>query len=233
MRKITIDIETVPCENGSIEYCILTEKMNKKIENLKAPSNYGDEASAKWLAKKTVELEQGLEEERIRTSLDGKLGKILMIGFAIDDEEPVILSTDAFDERDLLIEFGNVIINNFTKPSGQWEEFKIVGYNCLDFDLRFLYQRAVIHGVMDNLGLRQTLKPSYKFGEVDDVMKMFCGYKDRISMANLCKIMGIGGKFDGMDGSMVYDLYKKSAWSALMSYCKDDVEKTRELHSNL
>ena len=63
-------------------------------------------------------------------------------------------------------------------------------------------------------------------------MVAWSGYGNRISADNLCKILNIKGKTEGMDGSLVYDTWKVNPLK-VVQYCQDDVEMVKQIHERL
>ena len=60
-------------------------------------------------------------------------------------------------------------------------------------------------------------------------MAMWEGGTGRISMDNLCAILGIQGK-QGFDGSMVAEAWAKGDHDTIKEYCRDDTYRVREIH---
>jgi len=56
------------------------------------------------------------------------------------------------------------------------------------------------------------------------------GARDTISLGNRCKALGIPGK-DGFDGSMVADAWLAGEHDTIAEYCRDDVERVRQIHN--
>ena len=85
-----------------------------------------------------------------------------------------------------------------------------VGHNLVNFDLPFIYRRAVILGIQPPAFLPINPSPFNEY--VFDTMLQWAGSKGRISMQNLCEALGIPGKeTDGdIDGSKVTDFYQRS-----------------------
>ena len=48
----------------------------------------------------------------------------------------------------------------------------------------------------------------------------------------LCNILGIKGKTEGMDGSLVYDTWQTDPHKVI-EYCHDDVTLVKEIHARL
>jgi predicted PolB exonuclease-like 3'-5' exonuclease len=60
-------------------------------------------------------------------------------------------------------------------------------------------------------------------------MTAWAGGTNRISMDELCQILGIQGK-DGFDGSQVAAAWSAGEHDKIAEYCRDDVYRTREIH---
>jgi predicted PolB exonuclease-like 3'-5' exonuclease len=98
------------------------------------------------------------------------------------------------------------------------------------FDLRFLFQRAVILGI----------EPPYFIPFHDkawserifDTMTYFAGYGNRISLDKLSKALGLEGK-TGITGADVYPMWKEGKIFEISEYCMKDVDLTREVYKKL
>ena len=75
-----------------------------------------------------------------RTSLDGTFGRIACISYAINDDQ---IKTLCGDEKKILQDFQEVAK----------AVVLFVGFNIMDFDLRFIYQRSIILGVKPTVEL--------------------------------------------------------------------------------
>ena len=63
-------------------------------------------------------------------------------------------------------------------------------------------------------------------------MIAWSGFAGRISADSLCKLLGIKGKTEGMDGSKVYDTWQTDPHKVIQ-YCQDDVLLVKEIHARL
>ena len=63
-------------------------------------------------------------------------------------------------------------------------------------------------------------------------MIAWAGYGNRISADNLSKLLGIKGKTEGMDGSLVYDTWQTDP-QKVINYCHDDVNMVKQIHERL
>jgi hypothetical protein len=214
-HHLYLDIETIPTSDpaiiADIAACITPPKTMSKAETIAA-----------WEA----ETKPGLVKEAVaRTSFNGALGSVCVIGWAWDDE-PVIrsLTLSNMTETDLLKTFAGTV--------GRYDTFgpkTVVGHN-VSFDIRFLWQRAIVLGVEMPSWFPRDPKPWGK--DTFDTMTAFAGTQDRISLGNLCKALGIPGK-DDFDGSMVADAWATGEVEKVASYCRADVERVRLIHRKM
>lgn len=94
-HNLYIDIETIPAQRPDVIAEIRASqeaKLVAEIDSLKAPSNYGTEAAAKWVSAKTEALrasfDADVDEAYRKTGLDGAYGQICVIGWAINCGPP-------------------------------------------------------------------------------------------------------------------------------------------------
>lgn len=219
--EITIDIESVPCQWPGIldEYraAVQAPATNKKPESIAAwlEEHREAEAEAAWL----------------KTSFDGGMGQICVIGWAIDDEpaealQVADLTPDA--EAELLRYWFDQLRQAYSGTHHQRPI--IIGHNHVSFDLPFIWQRAIVHGIKPPMWLPRDPKPWSE--SVFDTMTQWAGVKSRISMDRLCRVLGIPGK-DGMTGADVWPAVKAGRIDEVAAYCKKDVERTRAIHKRL
>lgn len=142
---LTLDIETLPCEAPEVVADIAA--------GIKPPGSMKKaETIAKW---EVDEKPAAIEEAVKKTSFDGTYGRILCIGWGVDDEEPesiigseeTVLSgfMEALKARDIPAHGHNV------------EQAPVfIGHNLSGFDLRFLFQRCVINRIRPSM--RQRLR---------------------------------------------------------------------------
>lgn len=106
----------------------------------------------------------------------------------------------------------------------------IVGHNVVNFDIRFLWQRAIVLGVRMPNWFPRDPKP---WGvETFDTMAAFAGARNMIGMDRLCSALGLEGKGE-IDGSMIGDLWAAGEYQKIAEYCRDDVIRTREIHRRM
>ena len=245
--NIYLDIETIPDQSPqSLQTFIDAEK-----ENFKAPYSLTKEQAAaelgitdkdeikytskpamieKWehemAATKAVEVATGKWR---KTALNGGYGQVLIIGYAIGDNTPETLQqTEGFSEAQLLTAFFADLENRINASHGHHAAVTFIGHN-IEWDLRFLYHRCVIHGIKPSL---QLLHSRYS-NNIFDTMQAWAGYSNRISLDELCKILNIPTPKDGIDGSQVWDFVQAGRIEEVAAYCRRDVEAVRAAHHRL
>lgn len=199
MRKMFLDIETIPAEKDKKD--ILLELYNRKLE--KGNKNLGT-----------------FEEYLESTGLDGSFGRICCLSYAVDDTDPVSLSGD---EKEILKKF--------------WETARdiglFVGFNVMDFDLRFIYQRSVIHGIHPTQDLSFA---RYRNSPIYDVMHEWSRWSNlgRTSLHGLAKALGLQSSKGGdIEGRHVAKAYKEGKIAEICRYCEKDVELTRQIYRRM
>ena len=134
------------------------------------------------------------------------------------------------NEAEMLESF-HMAVNDICSANGS-EVFKpnFIGHYITKFDLPFIWKRSVINGVATCKGVKWIdAKHGYN---CYDTMTAWAGYGNSISADNLCKLLGITGKTEGMDGSMVYDEWQKNP-QKVIEYCHDDVQMVKNIHERL
>ena len=197
-----LDIETLPADGDKIE----TLKMFWEDARRKSsvPTKKGEN-----------EFQQFFEN----TSFQGEFGRILCICYGIDDGEIQCLSGD---EKNILTKFWAVAKDVDT----------FVGHNIMEFDLRFIYKRSVIHRIRPS---RQLNFARYRSDPIFDTMKEWEKWGAMgISLHKLTICLGIASpKEAGIDGSKVYKYYLDGKSEEIYKYCKRDVEATRAVYKRM
>jgi hypothetical protein len=228
MKTLYLDIETIPAQNPAVR------------EDLAAGiTPPGSMSKAETIAAWEKEKKPGLVEEAWRrTSFDGALGQVVVIGYAVDDQTPQTLWAPA--DKVLTLGAEVEILKGFYAALGQMNAKDAVvatwcGHNVVDFDLRFIFQRSVIHGIRPPFVIPFDARP---WGDrVFDTMVQWAGVKNRVSLDKLCKVLGVAGKGseigDDIDGSKVWDFVKAGKIAEVATYCAGDVERVREIHKRM
>lgn len=227
--KVPFDIETIPQqpeEEAKIEIAktITAPAAMKKQETIDAWHN-GD-------GKYAGEKEKAVEEAYRKTSFDAAKGQICSISWAVEDED--IENCAAYgnnSETDVLKYFFDSLLikcerhqrKGIAKPY-------FIGHYIGGFDLKFVWQRAVILGVKPPFPLPFD---GWHGSDFFCTQSAWVGKKGgSISMDNLAKALGIQGKGD-MDGSKVWDEWKAGNYEKVTTYNDDDVEILRKIYERL
>lgn len=157
------------------------------------------------------------------TAFDGTFGRIFCISVAVNDEPAKCLSGD---EKKILEDF--------------WDIAKdvdlFVGHNIFDFDLRFILQRSVILGVKPTKTDRELSFARYRNEPIFDTMYEWSKWNtyNKISLDMLARALGLPSPKEGeLDGSRVYEYYKKGKFDEICNYCNADVEVTRQIYKKM
>ena len=235
--NVYFDIETVPVQSPELIAELRADmkaELDAALEGIRAPSNYKDEAKiAEYVntqhARMTGEHESKVADAILKTSFDGGLGQICVIGWAINDEPSASYAVSDLtpaSERKLLQDFFSVLTDR--RESG--DPMCFIGHNVIGFDIRFVWQRAMVLGVCPPFNFPRDPKP---WGDATfDTMLAWSGMKQGGSMDRLCRIFGIPGKGD-MDGSKVWPMVQAGQLEAVATYCCGDVDRTRALHRRM
>lgn len=192
-------------------------------ETLTPPGNYkSPDAISKWRAENADKLYRA-------QALDSMLGRILTIGFAVDDQDPVAmtLGLEAENEADLLRQFENAIIEECGSAPPTW-----VAFNGYSFDMPWIWRKAIKHGL--NYLPRKINFDRYK-GNIVDPMRMWHphDYRGFVKLGDLAAFLGLGTKTDGFDGSMIFDAWQEGRLEEIADYCREDVALVREVFRKL
>jgi len=154
-----------------------------------------------------------------RTALDGNFGRIFCIGYIKEPPKTEGASIIKGNEREILTQFWKLA-----------EDVDLfIGHNIMDFDLRFIYKRSIIHGIRPSKELNFA---RYRQEPIYDTMKEWEKWAilDKTSLDTLAKIFGFATSKDEMCGSDVYKKYLNKEYDEIYKYCKKDVELTRKIY---
>jgi predicted PolB exonuclease-like 3'-5' exonuclease len=117
---------------------------------------------------------------------------------------------------------------------------QLVSWNGGGFDLPVLQYRALIHGIPgccywdtgdNNKEFRYNNYLARYHARHLDLMDVLANYQNRAfaSLDEIAQLCGLPGKL-GMDGSKVYDAFKRGEIDAIRNYCEADVANTYLLY---
>ncbi|WP_448953050.1 hypothetical protein [Labrys neptuniae] len=216
MTYLYLDIETLPTSDegviADIASAIAPPASITKAETLE-----------QWENDKKPDL---VKEAIAKTSLSGAFGSICCIGWAWGGTE-VYSIIRKNDEKSFLAK----AFSEMSARAPSLGAVTVVGHNVAGFDIRFIWQRCFVFGVKVPTWLPLDPKPWGR--EVADTMTMFSGVRDKISLDNLCKAMGLPGKGDGMTGADVASAWERGEHDEIAAYCRADVERVRAVHQRM
>ncbi|MBU1336006.1 MAG: hypothetical protein KJ944_08500 [Alphaproteobacteria bacterium] len=110
-------------------------------------------------------------------------------------------------------------------------EIPVIVAHHADFDIRFIWQRAIALGVPVPAWWPVNAS-KYASDRVQDTMVMWAGHGNRIGLDRLCRALGVAGKTD-MDGSMVWDAVREGRIAEVVEYNRGDVRRLRSVHRRM
>ena len=200
--KLFLDIETLPADG----------------KNLDMVRTFWEESRRKS-GGKVIKGVNDFETFFRNTSFQGEFGRILCIAYATNSSPVECLSGD---EKEILRKFWSIAK----------EADLFIGHNVMEFDLRFIYKRSIIHQVQPSRNLSFA---RYRSEPIYDTMKEWEKWSNStVALRKLCLVLGITSpKEEGIDGSKVYDFFLAGKTDEICEYCKRDVEATRKLYKKM
>ena len=233
---LALDVETVP-STDSFEF-VWDEKFPEMIDvpqnkRLTDPVKVSDWKCEKltsmrdeWMTKKQKAYEEQEKEFRSEALCSYK-GRILCMSYAKNTNWKNIKTIDFVGgEKEMLQEFYNDI-----------KQYSVVGFmgTNLKFDLMFIFHRALHFGLFD-LANKIRCDRGYTKNRDIELMELAGGgleFKYRISLDNICKLLGVKSPKDGIDGSKVFDYYLQGKIEEIKQYNRNDVSQLIECYNLL
>ena len=156
-----------------------------------------------------------------KLSLSATTAKIICLCYAVEPSLTNSIEVLQGEETE--------IIKNFWKLAADYSLF--VGHNILDFDLRFIYQRSVIHQIKPSRDIPFT---RFRNAPIYDTMQEWSKWgREHVSLDALTKALGIPSPKEHLDGSKVYPYYRAGKLPEIIEYCKRDVDSVRQVYKRL
>jgi predicted PolB exonuclease-like 3'-5' exonuclease len=247
--EIVADIETIPSQNPE-----LIEEIRADLRaNFKAPSDMTKERACKelgmtdekeikftskdralelWVERfRDEKLEETAQDKLAKTSFDGALGQVAVIGFAIDDQPARVMKVWDLSRKSEIAMIENFFdaLSELYAPALMRNPV-FIGHNIAGFDLPFIFKRAVILGIKPPAFIPFGAAPWSD--HIFDTMTRWDS-RNNISLDKLCKALGIAGKTEGLCGADVWPLIKQGQIQAVADYCIDDVNATRNAYRRM
>jgi hypothetical protein len=222
---IFLDIETIPAQGAGVR-----EEIAAAIA---PPGNYKKaETIAEWEREQKPAL---VEEAWRKTALDGALGQVACAALAVDDAPPAVFYEEDWARAEPRILRGLFAAIRAAHDGARMTRPVFVGHNIAGFDLRFLFQRAVLHGIEPPAVIPFNARPWEDC--IFDTMTAWAGYGNRVGLDKLCRALGLPGKGSEIgaeiDGSKVWDFVADGRIAEVAEYCKGDVERVRAVFRRL
>jgi hypothetical protein len=217
MDVLVLDCETLPTADPAV--------IAEITANIKPPGNISKaETIAKWEAE---EKPAKIKEAIAKTALSGEYGSICSIGWALNNDEPYHASQNReWNELNILLSFKEYM------ESIDHSFIKVVGHNLCAFDLPFIRQRMLINGIGLPKNIPWYARPWDE--RIGDTMLLWDSSPDkRISLDRLCKALGVPSPKNGIDGSMISELFSQGRFNEIAAYCRADVVATRACYRRM
>ncbi len=162
------------------------------------------------------------EAETIKKlSLSAATAKILCLAYAFDPPPDSPIQVLRGEESDIL--------KNFWRLAPEANLF--VGHNVLDFDLKFIHQRSIIHQIKPSRDIPFT---RFRNAPIYDTMQEWSKWgREHISLDALSKALDIPSPKESLDGSKVFPYYRAGKLDEIYEYCKRDVDTARHVYRRL
>ena len=215
MALITLDLETLPDQSDGA--------LQRARDGIEAPANYKKpEAIAKWI-------DDHADEAWRKTALDYR-GEIAVICWAVDDGPVSQVQrniTGPIDEPTMLAAFWLSLLESLG-PEAEKRKPIFCGWN-VQFDLKMLWWACVKHGIRPPFAIPHDSAP-WK-GDYIDLMQIWDSRKFR-KLKHVCAALGIEDTGD-IDGSEVWDAIQAGRLEDVVTHCRADVERVREIYKRV
>lgn len=219
-NKLFLDIETLP-PAGDVH-------LMRIRSGIQAPGQYKKpESIAAWMADNADAL---ASEEHAKLGLDGLYGQVCCIGWAVNERQVMTFDLRAYSETGeagLIEHTFNQIQSASIDASNSSRVLSPIGHN-IEFDLRFLMQRAVKHGITVPPCLRSAFDPDKGRYNTFDTMKVWSGFKGWAKLKDMSREL-FGDVSDDIDGADVHKVWATEP-EKVVEHCRQDVERVRKLY---
>jgi 3'-5' exonuclease len=207
-----------PFDPASVKYGN-TKDEAKRAEKLDEARAKHAEAASK--AEEKYAIDKAAYEASVidKAALDARHGRVIAIGFQNDDNGFWAENSD--DEREVLKSFWSAF--DFATVA----KTKLVGHNCLGFDLPFIIQRSWITGVAISPGVLDKGKWWHEC-LVDTMVRWQCANfrSTYVSLDSLARVLGVGAK--NGDGAAFAKLWAEDRKQAI-AYLQNDLDITYQV----
>lgn len=167
------------------------------------------------------QLQLGEAEIIKRLSLSAATARILCLAYAFDPPVDAAVEVLHGEEKEILAAFWKLAT----------ETQLFVGHNVLDFDLRFICQRSIIHQIKPS---REIPFARFRSAPVYDTMQEWSKWgREHVSLDLLAKALSLPSPKESLDGSQVYPYFKAGKLAEIYEYCRRDVDTVRQVYRRL
>jgi len=177
---------------------------------------------------------EGKSDDEIRAELGDKFPKhiyhsIICIGALVAHREDSRWTVDALGAPHVGERSEKALISSFVDRIAELSP-QLVTFNGSSFDLLVLRYRAMVHGVTAPGLAARSYFNRYTEDAIDlcDVLSSFSS-QGKASLHELCRVMGLPGKSDGISGAEVEKYYRDGHIREIAEYCEGDVVNTYRL----
>jgi predicted PolB exonuclease-like 3'-5' exonuclease len=173
----------------------------------------------------------GKSDDEIRAAMGDKFPKhiyhsIICIGALVVHQEDGRWTVDALGAPHVGERSEKALISSFVDRIAELSP-QLVTFNGASFDLPVLRYRAMVHGIAAPGLASRPYFNRYTEDAIDlcDVPSSFSS-QGKATLHELCRVMGLPGKLDGISGAEVEKYYRDGHIREIAEYCESDVVNT-------
>lgn len=211
MIPVFFDIETIPDQTPGA--------MDRAADEAKPPGNMSKpDTIEKWRMDNAADL-------WLRTALDGSHGEIVSIAWKRTGVpvRSLCRGQEKNGERQLITRF----LNDLEDVQRQ---LRWCGH-CVDFDLKFLWQRMIVLDVRSPLLIPRHRRAWHP--EIWDSAYEWSGKEHGIKLKTLCNILGLEHDAGDIDGRGVWEAWRDGDVDAIMRHNVADVLRVEQLFKRM
>jgi hypothetical protein len=230
-RAYTLDIETITLPD-------FRERVGSQLERQMRLGNMRFEQQQRYLE------DIAAEEERCYElgSLSATSGRVLSIALHVgsipglefpglgpgSSEHVFGIDQDGYEQSENQALLGFVqFMKDFDADCDE-----LVGHNIIGFDLPFIFQRCLVHGISARPFVN--LSDYNVRGVFDTMHRWWLGARRHVSLDDLAWALGIeSSKTDEVEGSKVFELYQAGKLKLIRDYNLNDVRLTRKVYERM
>lgn len=164
------------------------------------------------------------------TALNGLWGQITAIGYAIEDDEPIALIRQQDEAEQLILTHFKAAIDAAWGPRFIQSRPIMIGHN-VQFDIRFLFQRMIVHGIKVPYQWLPIHAKPWDFA-IFDIMVEWAGLREYVTLDALCAGLGIDVP-ETHPGAEMPGLWLQEDYEAIRAHVLADVVAVREVHRRM